>query len=432
MIAPPIRLLERIAPPSEWQHEPNATTEHGSSRVLVQTPERDWTARALLHRVRARAMSFADPDANVRVVTVDKGLDDVVTILAGLSLGNWVVVQNPHSGAARWTEPVSWPSALHGQAGVVIATSGSTGTPKWVAISEAALGWSAVAASLRLGLRADDVLALQLPLFHVGGLGQLFRALWMHVPLLIGTASTPGSLQAHGATIISVVPTQLARWIQQGYRGDGFRAVIVGGAPLTASLREAALSHGFPVRTTYGATETASMISLSENAPAAGTSGRLLAYRGLVVDADRAWVTGRTVALGHWVNGVWVPTDGRWEVPDVLQQTDDGQLVVAGRRDRVIISGGENIMLARIEHIICTLPGVLQALALGWPDDDLGTRPIVIVQQTPHAGSPERLMEQLKPLLHGLERPMRILPWPDGVAHKWSEQDARAYAASLL
>lgn len=432
MTAPPIRLLERIVRPSEGSPTPDDIGERGSSRVLIQTPDDAWSARALYDRVHARALALAGAGAHVQVVSVDKALDDVITILAGLSLGKWVVVQNPHPGAVRWSEPKSWPHELHGQAGVVVATSGSTGAPKWVAISEAALGWSAVAAALRLGLRADDMLALQLPLYHVGGLGQLFRALWMHVPLLIGAESTPSALQAHGATVISVVPTQLARWIQRGYRGDGFRTVIVGGAPLTASLREAALSHGFPVRTTYGATETASMISLSEIAPAPGTSGRLLAYRDVVIDDDHAWVTGRTMAVGHWVNGAWVPSGGRWEVPDVLQQTGDGQLVIAGRRDRVIISGGENIMLARIEHIICTLPGVLQALALGWPDDDLGSRPIVIVQQTPDAGSTERLMEQLKPLLHGLERPMRILPWPDGVAHKLSERDAQAYAASLL
>ena len=63
---------------------------------------------------------------------------------------------------------------------------------------------------------------------------------------------------------MSVVPTQLRRWL--GSPGATalaarLKAVLVGGAPASPDLLKAAFAAGFPLRLSYGMTETASQIA---------------------------------------------------------------------------------------------------------------------------------------------------------------------------
>jgi O-succinylbenzoic acid--CoA ligase len=50
----------------------------------------------------------------------------------------------------------------------------------------------------------------------------------------------------------------------------------------------------------------------------------------------------------------------------------DGALHIAGRRDDVIITGGENVHPSAIEAVLSTTPGVRAACAFGLPDDRWG------------------------------------------------------------
>ena len=63
------------------------------------------------------------------------------------------------------------------QAAAVIFTSGSSGKPKGAVLSLANFCYSALGANQQMSLVPGDRWLLSLPLFHVGGLGILFRCL---------------------------------------------------------------------------------------------------------------------------------------------------------------------------------------------------------------------------------------------------------------
>ena len=64
----------------------------------------------------------------------------------------------------------------------------------------------------------------------------------------------------------------------------------------------------------------------------------------------------------------------------------DGYLYLAGRKDDLIIRGGENISPAEVEAVLHTHPAIEEAAVIGLPDVDWGEQVMAIV--VPKAGSP--------------------------------------------
>ncbi len=108
---------------------------------------------------------------------------------------------------------------------------------------------------------------LALPDYHVGGFGVLARA------FLSGSGVTrlAGKWDAHlfvgicedvGATLTSLVPTQVFDLVAAKLQAPSLmRTVLVGGGALSSELEAAALALGWPLRRTYGMTETASQVA---------------------------------------------------------------------------------------------------------------------------------------------------------------------------
>lgn len=168
-------------------------------------------------------------------------------------------------------------------------TSGTEGQRKWVALAKEALLASAHAVNTHLSITAQDHWLLALPTHHVGGFGILARS------FLSGSGVTwlQGRWKAEafvrrcaeaGATLASLVPTQVFDLVSARLRcPDSMRAVLVGGGALSEDIRAAALALGWPVRRTYGMTETCSQVATQ------GTEGddmEVLPIWNLSTDAD--------------------------------------------------------------------------------------------------------------------------------------------------
>jgi O-succinylbenzoic acid--CoA ligase len=58
---------------------------------------------------------------------------------------------------------------------------------------------------------------------------------------------------------------------------------------------------------------------------------------------------------------------------------DEGYLYVLDRRDDLIVSGGENVYPAEVEHTLLGHPLVADAAVVGVPHENWGTRPVAAV-----------------------------------------------------
>jgi acyl-CoA synthetase (AMP-forming)/AMP-acid ligase II len=82
-----------------------------------------------------------------------------------------------------------------------------------------------------------------------------------------------------------------------------------------------------------------------------------------------------TVFSGYWEKSKKtneVVHDGWFFTGDVAYETDAGNVVITGRVDDMIISGGENIYPSNIEDVLAAHSDVADAAVIGVPDDEWG------------------------------------------------------------
>jgi O-succinylbenzoic acid--CoA ligase len=260
------------------------------------------------------------------------------------------------------------------QVWAVIFSSGSTGIPKGVALSGTALRASAQAHAEHHQC-AQATWLLNLPLYHVGGLSVLSRALFLESA--VGVAGVRFSVDEtkvwldsgaiHG---LSLVPTTLRRLLGK-VRARNMKIILLGGAAATEELVEKALQEGFPIRLTYGMTEHCSQIA-SENKARSG----LIPLPGVNVrtEAGEILVNSPMLALGYYQDGALValPKHTGYFATGDLGETTGQVLTIHGRKSDLIISGGVNVFPAEIERELFKLPEIGDFAVTGIPDKEWG------------------------------------------------------------
>lgn len=77
-----------------------------------------------------------------------------------------------------------------------------------------------------------------------------------------------------------------------------------------------------------------------------------------------------------------------WMYPGDLASWDENELVtIIGRKDDMIISGGENVHPVQVEEVLAQHPGVADSIVVGLPDEEWGELVVAYVQ--PRAGKLE-------------------------------------------
>jgi o-succinylbenzoate---CoA ligase len=260
-----------------------------------------------------------------------------------------------------------------------VRTSGSTGEPKQVLLSAGALRASARASADRLGGPGQWVLAL--PSYYVAGLQVLVRShLAGTVPVVL---SDEFDLPAAAARLsgrrryLACVPTQLHRWLAAdgpaGALGE-FDAVLVGGAAPGERLLQAARDRGVRLVSTYGMSETCGGcvydgIALDGVAVALGAEGRVRISGPVLFDG----YDGRPDLTADVLHDGWLHT------ADLGRIDLDGRLVVTGRADELVKSGGVAVPLGAVERRLSAMPGVEEVVVLAAPDPEWGSRVVAVV-----------------------------------------------------
>jgi O-succinylbenzoic acid--CoA ligase len=239
---------------------------------------------------------------------------------------------------------------------------------------------------LRLGNSADDRWLLTLPLFHIGGLSILWRSAAVGGAVVIhqkfDADRVAAAIKGGLVTMASVVPTMLYRILEaDGGPYTGMRGVLLGGAAASRELVERALDAGLPVLQTYGMTEACSQIATvvpGEARDSLGTSGRPL---------DRIEIATGEAGVGEIIVGGPAVSPGYLGQPDrsgghstgdIGYLDENGRLVVLGRADDMVITGGENVYPAQVADVIGRHREVDQVQVVGMPDAEWGQTLVAI------------------------------------------------------
>ncbi|MFF0339965.1 AMP-binding protein [Kribbella sp. NPDC004875] len=306
--------------------------------------------------------------------------DAVLSALSGVLDGTgtpFAPVPDDAAAAVRVKQAAAPDEPLEDGTAVVLTTSGSSGEPKGVLLSRDALIASAVATHDRLGGPGQWLLPMK-PYF-VGGLQILTRSLVAGTtPVILGRSFTESAAQLTGARrYTAMVPTQLARYLDTDLDAlRSFDAIIIGGASMPQQLRSKTADAGVTAIPAYGMTETGSGCVYA-GTPLDGTS--------IDLDDGRILIKGSTLFSGYRLRPeltAEVLRDGWFRTQD-RGEFVDGRLRVVGRVDDVVISGGVNVTLTTVQARLLEHPGVRDAVVLGVPDAEWGTRVVAFVVGVP-------------------------------------------------
>jgi O-succinylbenzoic acid--CoA ligase len=267
----------------------------------------------------------------------------------------------------------------------VIATSGSTGQPKGAQLTAAALMASARASLDRIGAAPGERWLCCLPAFHMAGMGVLVRSLLAGAaPAVMGSGQLDaGALARADCAYVSLVPTQLRRLLDAGAPLAAFRAILLGGAAAPAGLLADARAAGARVITTYGMSETCGGcvydgVPLADVSVDIGTDSRIRIAGPVLFSGYRLRPDLTAAAL-----------DGGWFVTSDLGSLDGwGALVVRGRADGLINTGGEKVVAAEVEAVLAGCSAVREAVVVGVPDAEWGERVTAVVVPADPAAPP--------------------------------------------
>lgn len=308
---------------------------------------------------------------------------------AALSLGVPLVLANPRWGRMEWDalQTLVDPALIFGvcsfeargvalaplpRGSILIPTGGTTGGVKlaihtWSSLSAAAYGVK----DFLGGGPIDSCCCL--PLFHVSGLMQLVRSFVTSGRIRFDDTEVEGYC-------LSLVPTQLQRLLQDEVscqRLATARAIFVGGAGMTPSVSEQGRALRLPIIPVYGMTETAAMVAAVPNADFIHSSSAGAVPIGgarFQIEPDGRLRIFSSALFRGYQGRPQIDVAAGYLTDDEAQIDLGNRLHVLGRKDRLIISGGEKIDPREVEEAIREVGGVLEVLAIGYPDEEWGQR----------------------------------------------------------
>ena len=287
-------------------------------------------------------------------------------------------------------------TSLHDVA-VIIYTSGTTGNPKGVILSHLNLLSDAMGISERFKFTKDSRCLCILPLFHNNG-----QVTTLLAPLYAGASTViiKGKISLYAfwflvneyqATWTSVMASILSILLSlpNERKDSSLTGILCGGQILTRSVQnQFEKRFNVPIFEGYGLTETTSF-SCINNYPAEsrkiGSIGKPLQINEMsILNENGQEVTenieGEICIRGYNVaNGYLGDTkmnhafrDGWFHSGDYGTRDKDGNFYFHGRKDSLIIKGGENIYPAELENVLYKHPDIDECAVIGIPDELLG------------------------------------------------------------
>jgi o-succinylbenzoate---CoA ligase len=288
---------------------------------------------------------------------------------AARAAGAAVAIERPVGGRARAAPVVGF--ELDSVAAAMY-TSGTTAAARRIELTYGNWLWSALGSAVALGLDPEERWLCPMPLVHVGGLSIPIRsAIYGTTAVLHERFETEAVLAVlmdprARITIVSLVPTMLARLLDAGLREPPtLRWALLGSGPIPEVLLERSAAAGVPVAPTYGMTEACSQIA-THGWPLPGVELR-------IAGDGEVLVRGPTVAPGSVAPDRWLHTG------DLGHLGEHSRLIITGRKADTIITGGENVAPAKVEAVLLQHPAIADAAVHPRPDPEWGEAVVATV-----------------------------------------------------
>lgn len=385
----------------------------------------------LNYRAKLPELEYMVTTANVKLLILGDRYQDAVAQLRSkfTSVETYVTLETPRDGMlhldrllAEGASDFDPPEVEDDDTTILMYTSGTTALPKAVLLTYNDFT-AYVTANVELADGTPRGAALVcVPLYHIAGATNVMTNLFTGRKLVLMRQFEPEewlrTAERERVTHAFLVPTMVKQLIDhpsfKTYDLSSLQNLSYGGAAMPFPVIRRAIEM-FPKTVgfvnAFGQTETTSTLTVLgpedhrlEGAPhevelrlkRLKSIGRPLPDVELkVVDDD-----GKDLAPGQ-VGELWVQTprvmkgyrgsgghtsplqDGWLPTRDMGWIDEDGYIFLAGRKDDMIIRGGENIAPAEVEAVLYSHPGVDEAAVIGIPDVEWGQRVAAVVVPRP-------------------------------------------------
>jgi fatty-acyl-CoA synthase len=406
----------------------------------------------LNHRLAPLEMIKILSDAKPKVFIFDGEFGDVAREIAAANL-NMNLILYFGNGEFSWAKRMEEIVSQYGVVGPEIAgdsedpllmlyTAGSTGRPKGVPLKQTNLFFNSINWILDVGITKEDYTLTVIPLFHIGG-----HMLWTLPHLIVGAKillqrrfepeTTLRLLTQEKITNVYFIPAMakmvlaLPNW--KDYDLSRLRFIGAGGEPVPERVTNAFGEIGIPVLNSYGLTETSDGTTTIRPRDALGKPANCIGKPLTLTDVRIVDSQGRDVGVGvegeilhrgpSVVNEYWnrpeesskAFRDGWLHTGDRAVRDEAGFIHFLGRKDDMIITGGENVYPAEVEEVILSYPKVADVAVIGMPDEKWGqTVKAVIAPKGGTSIEEKEIIDHIKSRLSGFKRP-RILQFVESL-----------------
>jgi acyl-CoA synthetase (AMP-forming)/AMP-acid ligase II len=300
-------------------------------------------------------------------------------------------------------------------------TSGTTGRPKGVLQSHRMMKMMVTNGMVHLNTTADEFRYSAAPMFHIGGMAMAMHGIALGFPNLLMAQFEPAAmlqwLQSGEITSVFLVPTMINRLLAlpdvAGHDYSNLKSVVYGGGPITPMLLRRALDvfNCDFVQTFAAGTEAGGQTVLtaedhrraltsepnlleSIGRPAFGVALRLVddelndVQPGQVGEIATRSATVMSGYLGQPEESAAALRGGWFRAGDMAWADERGYLYLAGRKNDMIIRGGENVYPIEIETVLADFPGVSDVAVIGLPDEEWGESVCAVIAMEPRGERP--------------------------------------------
>lgn len=403
------------------EHELSFMLRHGESKVFI-VPK---VFRGFDHEEMAEGMRPDLPELRQIVVNKAEGENSFDRLLANPDFDHDPDLQRIVTASRPGPDDVNQ----------LIYTSGTTGEPKGVMHTSNTMYSNLIPYSERLGLTADDVIAMASPMAHQTGFmyGLLMPVFLKARSILFDMwdKRLKGQMVQDDGITFTMASTpflmDLTNAVEEHkFDSSSLRIFLCAGAPIPGAVVERArqVMPTTKVVSAWGMTENGAVTVVDPNDDderSINTDGFALPGMEIQIRDEQGntckpgeqgelYVRGCSNFGGYLKRPLLNATDdeGWFDTGDIARMDDRGYIRIAGRSKDIIIRGAENIPVFEVEGVLFKHPAIHQVAIVAYPDERLGERACAFVTLKPGASFDFDEMQR-----HLREYKLAIQYWPE-------------------